>query len=55
MCSSIVSYIILTAWTNDSIPEPPKRAVVIALLNVAATIGDIVSAYVLNKPPCTLR
>jgi len=44
MCPSIVTYVILTAWANDSIPEPPKRAVVIALLNVSATIGDIVSA-----------
>ncbi|KIM51090.1 hypothetical protein SCLCIDRAFT_63962, partial [Scleroderma citrinum Foug A] len=45
MCQSVVSYIVLTAWANNSIPEPSKRAVVVAILGVSTTIGDIVSAY----------
>lgn len=44
MCHTLVSYIVLAAWANNSFPEPSKRAVVVAFLGVSMNIGDVVAA-----------
>lgn len=41
MAQSTVTYSILLAWVSNSIPEPSKRAVALAVVASVAGLGDI--------------
>ncbi|KAG6329091.1 hypothetical protein ID866_9997 [Astraeus odoratus] len=46
MAQSTVSYTVLLAWVSNSMPESTsKRAVAIAIVSLAGTIGDIGASY----------